>query len=141
MLQDKIFTIPKILSGIRFVLAPVIGYMTIKGLFLPSLYSIDNRMNVYWIACAFAGALDCVDGYIARHFNQRSRLGTLIDPIADKALMVCLAIAMGYSGLIHIPVAALIIGKDILMGCGFFGICWKHGYRSMKFEKNIHYRA
>ena len=46
-LQDKIFTIPNILSGIRFVLAPVIGYMTIKGLFLPSLYSIDNRMNVY----------------------------------------------------------------------------------------------
>ena len=115
--------------------------MTIKGLFLPSLYSIDYIIIAYCIACAFAGALDCVDGYIARHFNQRSRLGTLLDPIADKALMVCLAIAMGYSGLIHIPVAALIIGKDVLMGLGFFGICWKHGYHSMIFENSIYCRT
>lgn len=83
-----------------------------------------------FVAFAFASVLDFTDGYIARHFNQRSRLGTLIDPIADKALMVCLGISMGYVGLIHVPVAALIIGKDILMGLGFFGICWKHGFRS-----------
>lgn len=55
--------------------------------------------------------------------------------------MVCLAIAMGYSGLIHIPVAALIIGKDVLMGLGFAGICWKHGYHSMIFENSIHCRT
>ena len=44
--------------------------------------------------------------------------------------MVCVALSMGYSGLIHWPVAAVIIGKDVLMGLGFFGIAWKHGYRS-----------
>lgn len=44
--------------------------------------------------------------------------------------MVCLGISMGYAGLIHAPVAGLIIGKDILMGLGFFGICWKQGYHS-----------
>ena len=44
--------------------------------------------------------------------------------------MVCLAVAMGYAGLIHIPVAGIIIGKDVLMGLGFLGIAWKHGYRS-----------
>ena len=75
-----------------------------------------------FVAFAFASVLDFADGYVARHFNQRSRLGTLLDPIADKTLMVCLAIAMGYSGLIHIPVAGIIIGKDVLMGLGFFGI-------------------
>lgn len=79
---------------------------------------------------AIASALDFTDGYVARRFNQRSRLGTLIDPIADKALMVCLGVATGYCGLVHAPVAALIIGKDILMGLGFFGICWRHGFRS-----------
>lgn len=67
---------------------------------------------------------------MARHFNQRSRLGTFIDPVADKMLMGCLALATGYTGLVHLPVAALIIGKDILMGLGFFGIAWFHGYRS-----------
>ena len=82
------------------------------------------------IAFAFASALDFCDGYIARNFNQKSRLGSLIDPIADKSLMVCVALSMGYSGLIHWPVAAVIVGKDILMGLGFFAIAWKHGYHS-----------
>lgn len=87
------------------------------------------------VAFAFASALDFADGFIARNFNQRSRLGTLIDPIADKALMVCLGISMGYAGLIHAPVAGLIIGKDILMGLGFFGICWKQGYHSFVYTR------
>ena len=82
------------------------------------------------VAFAFASVLDFADGYVARHFNQRSRLGTFIDPVADKMLMGCLALATGYTGLIHLPVATLIIGKDILMGLGFFGIAWFHGYRS-----------
>lgn len=85
------------------------------------------------LAFAFASALDFCDGYIARNFDQKSRLGSLIDPIADKSLMVCVALSMGYSGLIHWPIAAVIIGKDVLMGLGFFGIAWKHGYRSTFF--------
>ncbi|OAO15094.1 Cardiolipin synthase [Blastocystis sp. ATCC 50177/Nand II] len=109
------------MSGIRFLLAPAIGYMTVKGLFMPGL-----------VTFAFASVLDFCDGYVARHFNQRSRLGTLIDPVADKTLMICLAASMGYVGLVHAPVAALIIGKDVLMGLGFFALAWKHGYRSPK---------
>ena len=110
-------------------MAPVIGVMTVKGLFIPSLCSSIPRFLLL-LAFAFASILDFADGYVARHFNQRSRLGMLIDPIADKTLMVCLAVAMGYAGLIHIPVAGIIIGKDVLMGLGFLGIAWKHGYRS-----------
>ena len=44
--------------------------------------------------------------------------------------MVCVAVAMGYAGLIHIPAAGIIIGKDILMGIGFFSIAWRRGYHS-----------
>ena len=128
-LTDRVLTIPNIMSGIRLVLAPVIGVMTVKGLFLPSLCSSFSYSPSH-VAFAFASILDFADGYVARHFNQRSRLGTLIDPVADKTLMVCLAVAMGYAGLIHIPVAGIIIGKDLLMGLGFLGIAWKHGYRS-----------
>ena len=116
------------MSGIRFLLAPTIGYMTLKGLFMPSLASLFGSRD-WRVAFAFASLLDFCDGYVARTFNQRSRLGTLIDPIADKTLMVCLAASMGYVGLIHAPVAALIIGKDVLMGLGFFALAYKHGYR------------
>ena len=44
-----------------------------------------------WLGCsvyALAAFSDAIDGYIARHYNQRSRLGTFLDPFADKALLV-----------------------------------------------------
>ena len=44
-LTDRILTVPNILSGIRFVLAPAIGYMAIKGLFLPGLYSSAEAVH------------------------------------------------------------------------------------------------
>mgnify|MGYP007081909736 FL=1 len=50
--------------------------------------------------------------------------------------MICLAASMGYVGLVHAPVAALIIGKDVLMGLGFFALAWKHGYRCEQQERN-----
>ena len=75
-------------------------------------------------------------GLHLQRLNQRSRLGTLIDPVADKTLMICLAASMGYVGLVHAPVAALIIGKDVLMGLGFFALAWKHGYRCEQQERN-----
>ena len=40
------------------------------------------------IAFAVAAILDGVDGFVARHFNQRSELGTILDPLADKLLLV-----------------------------------------------------
>ena len=44
-LTDRILTIPNIMSGIRFILAPAIGYMAVKGLFLPGLYSSAEAVH------------------------------------------------------------------------------------------------
>ena len=64
-LTDKVLTIPNIMSGIRLALAPVIGVMTVKGLFLPSLCSAVYRFSSL-LAFAFASILDFADGYVAR---------------------------------------------------------------------------
>src|SRR5262245_57535579 len=49
----------------------------------------DETNRVVALACFFtASVLDGVDGYIARHFNQRSELGAILDPLADKLLLV-----------------------------------------------------
>lgn len=52
-----------------------------------------------------ASVSDAIDGFIARHWNQRSRLGTILDPLADKALMLSAVITLS---LIDIPGATLL---------------------------------
>ena len=70
-----------------------------------------------------AAASDGVDGYIARHWNQRSRLGSVLDPIADKGLLLTAIVTLSFSNWhqafpLWFPV--LVIARDvvILAGCG-----------------------
>ncbi|NLC14694.1 MAG: CDP-alcohol phosphatidyltransferase family protein, partial [Chloroflexi bacterium] len=62
------------------------------------------------LAFSVASISDAVDGYIARHYNQRSELGAILDPIADKALLVSGAILLSLkdTNLPSIPVIFII---------------------------------
>jgi len=76
------------------------------------------------IACfILASATDGIDGWVARHWNQRSRLGAILDPIADKGLLLTAIITLSlskwtYAFPLWFPV--LVIARDavILLGCG-----------------------
>jgi cardiolipin synthase len=71
--------------------------------------------------CIVFGLTDWLDGYIARTFNQKTVLGEFLDPMADKVLIGALTVGLTIKGLIPIPLAAVIIGRDIaLIGCSFY---------------------
>lgn len=68
-----------------------------------------------------AAASDGIDGYIARHFNQKSRLGVILDPLADKGLLLTAILTLTFSNWhyefpLWFPV--LIITRDIVVVCG-----------------------
>ena len=72
---------------------------------------------------AIASILDGVDGYIARHYNQRSELGAILDPLADKLLLVSGVVVLSFEHdpyLDNIPLwlTGTIIGRDVLMLVG-----------------------
>ncbi len=99
----EIFTIPNILSYIRILLIPV---------FIISYLRAESQ-NEYYLAALIlfvSGFTDLADGWIARHFNQITRLGKTVDPIADKltqaAVAICLALRI--KGMIFILVLHLI---------------------------------
>jgi CDP-diacylglycerol--glycerol-3-phosphate 3-phosphatidyltransferase len=74
-------------------------------------------------AFVFAAASDAIDGWVARHFNQRSALGVVLDPIADKGLLLTAIITLGlYPWPVSLPLwfPVLVIARDvvILVGCG-----------------------
>jgi cardiolipin synthase len=91
-------------------------------LFLYLLFGRENRVGAAGLLGGL-GATDWVDGYIARHFNQVSDLGKVLDPIADKVLLVTGMIAILVDGsvpaVIFWPAIArevLVAGTTILLG-------------------------
>lgn len=84
--------VPNALSMLRILLVPAFAVLYIKG--IPE----GQEAWRYWsfVVLALSGLTDCLDGYIARHFNQITDLGKILDPIADKltqmAVLVCLVI-------------------------------------------------
>lgn len=102
--SSKIVTIPNVLSLLRLLLIPV---------FLTLLVSRDYGWAL--LVLAFSSLTDFVDGFIARHFNQVSRLGQLLDPAADRLFIVTTLIGLAWTGLLPWWLIAAIIARDVLL--------------------------
>ncbi len=110
---DRIVTLPNAIS---------LGRLACVPLFLWLLFGRENRLGAA-LLLAGLGATDWVDGYIARHFDQVSDLGKVLDPIADKVLLVVGMVAILIDGsvppIIFWPAIArevLVAGTTVLLG-------------------------
>ncbi|XP_017332524.1 cardiolipin synthase (CMP-forming) [Ictalurus punctatus] len=114
-LYENPWTIPNILCMARIVLSPVLGYLIMEQYFHASLGLF-----------ALAGATDVLDGYIARNWpNQKSALGSALDPLADKILVSVLYISLTYAQLIPVPLTALVIARDVALIAAVFYVRYK----------------
>lgn len=109
--RENIYTVPNILTFSRLISAPVIGYLIVQG-------HPHYALGLFAYSCV----TDFLDGFIARRYNLQSVVGSVIDPLADKALMVTLASCLAVSGDIPLYMATLILGKDFLLGLAAFYI-------------------
>jgi cardiolipin synthase (CMP-forming) len=82
--KQRVFTIPNVISVARLGGVPV---------FLWLLWGPDRKIAA-GVLFAVLGATDWVDGYIARHFDQGSELGKILDPTADRVLLVAGSVAL-----------------------------------------------
>ncbi|HTV63593.1 MAG TPA: CDP-alcohol phosphatidyltransferase family protein, partial [Verrucomicrobiae bacterium] len=76
------------------------------------------------LSFAITAILDGVDGYIARRYNQKSELGAILDPLADKLLLVSAVVTLSFNNapyLRQIPLwlTGTIIGRDAVLGIGW----------------------
>lgn len=97
-------TIPNIITLVRFFLVPCVVLALVGG-------------NMGWAFLGFlvAGVSDGVDGFIARQFDQRSELGAYLDPIADKLLLVCVFVVLGYLGELPLWLVVTAVSRDALI--------------------------
>ena len=96
--------IPNAITAIRLVLVPPIAFFIVEAEFLVAL-----------ILFTISGLSDGLDGFLARLYGWESKFGRLVDPLADKLMMMATALALGLSGHLHTMLMALIITKDLVM--------------------------
>ena len=104
--EDRILTVPNALSALRLALIP---------LFLWLLFGRENRHAAGWLLAVLC-ASDCLDGYIARHFNQESNLGKILDPTADRILLAVGGIAIIVDGSIPRWIGLLALARELVVG-------------------------
>ncbi len=96
--------LPNIISLARLLAVPVTVYFILQGAFLPA----------FWLFVA-AGISDALDGFLAKHLNAVSVIGEFLDPLADKALLVSVFIALGYLDQVAMWLVILIVFRDLMI--------------------------
>lgn len=79
------------------------------------MYIVQGRYGLALILFFVAGFSDGVDGYLAKRFDWHTRIGALLDPIADKLLVGGTFITMVFTGLVPVWLAALVIVRDVVI--------------------------
>lgn len=102
---DRVFTVPNLLSMARLVGVPIF-------LWLILVPKADGWAVVLLLV---AGATDWLDGYLARKWNQISRLGQLLDPIADRLYILATLVGLLIRGIIPWWLVALLVSRDVVM--------------------------
>jgi len=76
---------------------------------------VSDRMSAaFWLFVA-AGVSDGVDGFIAKRFHAESELGSYLDPIADKAMLICIYVTLGIEDQISSWLVILVVFRDVLI--------------------------
>jgi cardiolipin synthase len=113
-----LFTVPNIITLARLCAVPAAVWLMLR-----------HRLDLAFLVFVGAGISDAVDGWLARVWNQRSALGALLDPIADKALLVSVYVTLAAIGVLPDWLAILVVFRDLLIVGGVVSL-WMLGVRT-----------
>ena len=130
-MSSRIVTVPNMLTIFRMVLIPVFVTLVFYQRFILAL-----------AAFVVAGITDGLDGLLARRFDQRSQLGTVLDPIADKLMLVTAFVVLSMRSVFpqpvpnHLPipfwVTIAVISRDVFIVVGAAAINIMTGFRGFR---------
>jgi cardiolipin synthase len=97
-------SIPNLITLARILLVPVVVWAITAG-----------EMKIAFLLFLAAGVSDAVDGYLAKRFGMQTQLGAYLDPLADKAMIVSIYIALAIAGAIPLWLVILVVSRDIMI--------------------------
>jgi cardiolipin synthase len=103
-LKGEVLNIPNLLSFLRIALVPVFLWLLLEEMFIWAITVL-----------AVAGLTDFLDGYLARKLNQTTKLGKMLDPVADRLYIFATLLALSATEVVPWWLAGLVILRDLLM--------------------------
>jgi cardiolipin synthase len=105
MPRQRVLTIPNLISVVRLACAPLLVWL---------LLGVDDKTAAF-VVLAVLGTTDWVDGWIARHYDQGSDLGKILDPTADRILLLTAGIALLIEGSLPVAVGVAVLVREVLV--------------------------
>ena len=105
--EDRILSLPNVVTTTRLVLVPVFVWLLVQ----PAHRDWFNAA----VLLAVLGSTDWVDGQLARRLDQVTTLGKILDPTADRVLLVTAVIGILAVGAVPVPIAAIAIAREGLV--------------------------
>lgn len=100
----KLNDLPNVISVIRLIAVIPVVYLLLV-----------NEFGWALVLFAAAGVSDGLDGFLAKHYGWQSQLGGILDPLADKTLLVCCFLVLGAHGLIPLWLVLAVIFRDLVI--------------------------
>lgn len=114
--HDLVFTVPNLLTVLRFMGVPLFIWLVLA----------EKEYGFAVLVLAVMAGTDWVDGYVARRFDQASKLGRVMDPLADRLAMIAVAVTLVIAGVVHwLYLAALVVPDAVLLVLTLF---YFHGH-------------
>jgi len=95
-------TVANIITLGRIALVPLIVWALVSG-----------EYGIAFGLFLIAGLSDAADGIVARFFNQRSALGQILDPLADKLMMLFVFVTLAWMGHLQVWLVVIVVGRDV----------------------------
>jgi cardiolipin synthase len=105
VVHDRVWTVANAITFARLAGLPLFVWLMVG----PEAYGMA------FLTLVVVGTTDWIDGYVARRFDQVTRLGRLLDPLIDRALLATAAVTMLALGIIPVWVVAVVVGRDLLL--------------------------
>jgi cardiolipin synthase len=104
--HDRVFTVPNALTVLRFMGVPLFIWLVLA----------QKEYGVAVVVLAVMAGSDWIDGYVARRFDQATKLGRVMDPLADRLALIAVAVTLVIAGVVHwLYLVALLVPDAVLL--------------------------
>ncbi|KAH6831399.1 cardiolipin synthase [Perilla frutescens var. hirtella] len=103
-IRDSYLNLPNFISFTRLLSGPLLGWMIVQDMY-----------SAAFVGLAVSAATDWLDGYVARKMRINSVVGSYLDPLADKVLIVSVAVAMVDKELLHPGLVGIVVLRDVAL--------------------------
>lgn len=111
---------PNLITAVRLVFVPLLMYLLLA----------EHYRGAVAVFLA-AGVSDALDGYLARRLKQQTRLGALLDPVADKLIILTAVVLLAWQGLLPLWLAAAVVLRDLVIVAGAMAYRFRAGSLEM----------